>query len=82
MPAKLSLAAYAAKNPSRRPGMTCWACSITERQEIDEARRNGTPIPVIREWLINERGYSEEVASRPRLDRHFSSNRHHERSNG
>lgn len=80
LPKPLSLSDYAKANPVKPPGFRCWACTIPERAEIDQARRDGMAVTVIREWLIREKGYAEDVASRPKLDRHFSTNRHHERA--
>lgn len=76
---RVSLADFAKTEPPKPPGMPCWACHIPERDEIDEARRAGVQIKVIRRWLIEHCGYSEDVATKSKLDKHFSTSRHHER---
>lgn len=74
-----SLADFAKENPVRKPGLKCWACSIPEAEEINQGRRSGTAISVIRDWLVQRQGYSEDVATLNKLTHHFSNNRHHER---
>lgn len=76
---RVSLEDFAKVHPPQKPGRECWTCTIKERREIDEARRNGTHIPLIRRWLIEVCGYSEGVATMSKLKQHFSTNRHHER---
>ena len=72
-----SLKTYAQENPGGRPGKPCWACSIKESEEINQARRDGVVIPVILDWLIKERKYDAAICSRGKLNRHFSEGRHH-----
>lgn len=66
LPKPLSLSAYAVQNPAKRGGLACWACSIPERAEIDEARRGGVSINTIRSWLITEKGYPEHEVTKGR----------------
>jgi hypothetical protein len=69
--ARLSLEAYAASGKGlARPGTQCWACGLPERQEIDAAFLKGTSIGVIRRWLIDVRGYSQNDATRSKLENH------------
>ena len=66
---------YKPERPSR-----CWACQIPESEEINKGRRNGVAVRAIRAWLIHEKGYSADVATLGRLQGHFDSGKHHERS--
>lgn len=65
-----SLAAFAA---SRRAtsGPKCWACGIKEAPEIAAAVNAGdVTLSAIRAWLVEQKGYSPEVATRSRIQNH------------
>lgn len=72
-----SLEQYAKETPVGRPGKPCWACTIPEVEEVNKARRDGVAITIIRSWLVEERGYDAEQATKNRLCHHFSNERHH-----
>jgi hypothetical protein len=74
--AKLSLAAYAAKHPRKKPGPSCWACHIPQRVEMEAAHQAGTPMTVIQRWLAEECGYGFDVATRNKLLNHFTYGKH------
>lgn len=62
--------------PTRR-GAQCWACGIPEAGEINAGKRAGISNAAIRDWLIREKGYTEEEATTPRIDSHFYQKKHH-----
>jgi len=64
----LTLKEYAIANPNKP--QRCWVCILPEREEIDEAIRNGTSNGVIRRWLISVKGYKETDATPDKLRRH------------
>jgi hypothetical protein len=70
---KPSLVDFAATQ--RGPG--CKLCSLPERAEFDQARRDGVPGTVVRRWLIEACGYMEEQVTRNGVEQHFQQ-KHHE----
>lgn len=64
----LSLEAFAAEQPPSRTGYVAWIESIPEWPEIAEAWQSGRATQAqIREWLIEVRGYSHDVATRNKV---------------
>ena len=77
---QMTLHDYAASGKGlKRPGTACWACGISEREEMDESLRNGMSIGVIIRWLIDVRGYSAKEVTRNRITHHRDA-RHHDRT--
>ncbi len=72
-----SLAEYSKSHPTNQGGRICWACTIPQTQEINEARRSGVSLAVIRQWLLDECGYDEDVATHGRMHGHFDARKHH-----
>jgi hypothetical protein len=69
--------------------ISCYACNIPERDEIDGAYRSGVNRKLILKWLWNEKGYSDKsivgddgkVAglSASMLDKHFTGGHHYKK---
>lgn len=73
------LATFAKEKPQAVRGTPCWTCYLPEAAELNAAKTNGTAsLPQMIAWLIEERGYTQDEARRPRLTNHFQS-KHHER---
>ena len=69
MAKRATLAEFAAAHPTRGSG--CWMCTIPEREEIEEARRNRVQISVIVDWLNGECGYGDK-ATPNRVSNHLT----------
>lgn len=73
------LASFAKESPAPIKGVRCWACHLPEAAELNAAKRDGTAtVTQMVSWLIEDKGYSEDEARRPRLTNHFQG-KHHER---
>tara|TARA_R110000868_G_scaffold78514_8_gene224016 strand:+ start:511 stop:753 length:243 start_codon:yes stop_codon:yes gene_type:complete len=72
---KASLTDFALANPPASTGYEAWITTIPEWEEILTAWQSGTVAAAqIRRWLIEERGYSHELATRNKvahLSKHF-----------
>lgn len=72
------LASFAKESPAATRGVPCWVCSIPEVAEINAAKTTGAAtVTQMIAWLIEDRGYADTEARRPRLSNHFQS-KHHE----
>lgn len=49
----------------------CLVCSLPERKEIEQAKKDGVYVTEIRAWLISELGVSPEEATKHRVSRHW-----------
>lgn len=64
---KASLTDFAAKNPAGTPGFGAWIESIPEFPEVLAGWQAGITQAQIRRWLIEERGYDAQIATRNRV---------------
>jgi hypothetical protein len=65
---KASLTDYALANPPASTGYEAWITTIPEWEEIRIAWESGTvSASQIRRWLIEERGYPHELATRNKI---------------
>jgi len=67
---RMSIAEFVKKNPPKKHGNPCWACSIPERKEVDEAIRSGVGKRSITGWLQQECGYPKDMATEGRIAHH------------
>lgn len=64
----LSLGEFAVANPPAPTGSEAWITTIPEWDEIRTAWQAGHVTQAqVRRWLIEERGYSHELATRNRV---------------
>lgn len=65
---KLSLDEFAVANPPATTGYEAWITTIPEWPEIRDAWQAGKVTQAqIRQWLVEERGYPHELATRNRV---------------
>ena len=63
-----SLGEFAVANPPTSTGTVAWITTIPEWPEILEAWQAGNVTQAqVRQWLIEERGYSPDFATRNRI---------------
>lgn len=72
-----SLADFAKEYEARPRGKPCFLCGLPEREEIDAARNAGVGVTAIREWLVEEKGYSADEVTVSRMSSHFHKAKHH-----
>ena len=69
----MNLTEFAAKQPPRGNGRTCWVCSLAERAELEQAHADGVSPTVIARWLTTEKALDVNAnAVRHRLYSHFN----------
>jgi hypothetical protein len=77
MTKRASLAEFASAHVVKT-GATAWITTIPEWDEVSAAYQNGVRLTVIRQWLVDECGYEQSVATYQRiahLSRCFGSRR-------
>jgi hypothetical protein len=66
-----SLTDFSVESRKKQRQTKCPICTLPEREEIEEAKRNGVYVTEIRAWLINELGLDPEQVTKHKVTKHW-----------
>lgn len=67
----MDFAEFVAKEPPTTRGYTAWVEQLPEWPEILAAWQAGAQAPMIRKWLIRDKGYDPVECSSARVEQHL-----------